>query len=111
MSNPNRQFVTPLITDGDISTSFESNPVNLSECAGYAMEVTSNGSGDAEGEFIVMASVGGTKWATIVSINVADGEATTLLNVENPRYIFLKVVYTASAGSGTLNVLMTGINP
>lgn len=107
-----------LLTNSSMSTTVLSNGVDLQQEWIYAIQA--NWSGSAIGELKLQASndnvvVGPTgtnpsvnvvNWATIAgtanSTSVQAGSSSFLWNVQYPGYRWVRVVFTASSGTGTL---------
>jgi len=97
-----------IVTDGDMSSNIESDAVTLMITNGYAIQAYWTGT--PEGELKLQVSNDGDNYTDIAeSIVSVDGSAGSTVWLEPySMYDRVKVIYTASSGSGTLNVQING---
>jgi len=97
-------FNIKIITNGDMSGNITSDEIDLSKVDGYAIQADYTGS--PTGDIKIQCSVNGSTWADYPSSEVAIPTATSpiLWEITTAFYDKVRVIYTASSGSGTLNV-------
>ncbi len=90
----------------DMSTSLDGDIINIQQANGYAIQIVwANGSSPV-GEVDVQASNDGVTFVSILPsvFAISGNSGASLLNVEDAKYGFIKVVYTRTSGSGDLTV-------
>lgn len=107
MSEPIHLLNIQIITNGDMSGNLSSIPTNLDTSASYAIQAIFTGS--PLGTLQLQGSndnddVTPTNWTTITdSIQSISAAGSYLVNVEFPVYCWVRLTYTRTSGSGTLN--------
>lgn len=102
-----KNVLTPYhwLVDGDMSSATltsEETEVTYTDNVGISVSWT----GDAIGTFAVEASIDGSNWSSLSfsSTPAANGSADThLLNLNQIPYKSIRLKYTRTSGSGTLN--------
>lgn len=97
----------PIITNGDMSSALESLPQDLSRIDIYSIQAVWTGS--PSGTIKIQVSVNGSTFTDLADSEEAiSGAGDFLWVVTDVGYDKMKVVYTPSSGSGTLNVQYNG---
>lgn len=96
-------FNTLVITNGDMSGDLESPSHDMSIIDGFCVQAIFTGS--PVGTLEIQVSLNDTDWETLADSSVAvSGAGSEVYNVSRVFYDKMKVVYTATSGTGTLNV-------
>lgn len=91
-----------LLTAGDMSANVESAVQNLNQDFGFAMQAVYVGA--PVGTIKLQASVNGVDYGDVANSSFAVSAAgTSIWNVQS-EYLWIKVVYVATSGSGSLDV-------
>jgi len=103
-----------IVTNGDMSAaSITSSMVSINQAFGFSIQGVMTGgppTGTAKLQgscdpFVDLTGTGVTNWTDITGSSVAIAAAGTFLyNVVDCEYNWVRLVYTRTAGSGTLNV-------
>lgn len=109
MSEPVHLFNIQIITNGDMSSNIISLSTNLDEAASYSIQAVFTGTPVGvlmlEGtNDVPTTDTNLTNW-TIITDSESDvlEAGSYLINVEFPVYSYVRLVYTRTSGSGTLN--------
>lgn len=105
MSEPIHVGLINLMSNGDMSGNLTSSSYLLNGIRSYCIQVTWNGTSPV-GTLDYQGSIDGVNYATLASASISSNSGTSMLNVELPAYVYSRVVYTRTSGSGTLNVLI-----
>ena len=111
MVHPTRTIIREhAIKDGDMSGDIETQGYQMDGADSYAIQFTWSGAGLSGGNIDVQASNDGINFASVLSSTIAVNvnADTVIYNVEQHAYMFVKVKYTFSAGTGSLNVHIAG---
>jgi hypothetical protein len=99
-----------IVTNGNMSITIISSIINLNEVASYSVQAvytgTPAGSIKLQGSNDIMTSSGNppTNWTDITdSVSDISTAGSYLINVEIPTYSWVRLVYSPTGGSGTLN--------
>lgn len=100
---------TAIVTEGDMSGSLTSTPINLDHIKMYAIQAVVSSGTSPSGALTLEASCDPSNttpstWTEIGNTSqtvTADG--SFLWNVENAGYNWVRLVYTRTSGSGTLD--------
>lgn len=112
IANPSRNLVQSgqIVTDGDASASITSKIVDIARCSVCGVQLVSP-SGTRVGTIAVQESINGDDWSPVqfadetTSIAVSSGSALSdLKNLAGLGGQFLRVVFTSTSGTGTLQV-------
>lgn len=118
MSEPIHSFNIPIVTNGDMSSSINSTPINLDSIVTYSVQAVFTGT--PSGTLQLQGSNDNvltgdpmnatpTNWTVIVdSISGISTAGTYTVNVEIPGYSWVRLQYVRTAGSGTLNARING---
>lgn len=105
--------VSPLETARSLGASFNGNSFNVTGFHDLAVSSVISGASTLNGVLKLQGSVDGTNWADVSGATAtltADG--TTIYSVANNSYQFVRLVWTRTTGSGTLDskvgTVMTG---
>lgn len=104
-------LIETLVNAQSMGTSFNSNPVEISNETGYAVECdwTGGSTNSSADMFLVEGSVGGTNFVTVASAPMNTTTGSILINVEFARYRFFRVAFTQSTATvGTFSVFVSG---
>lgn len=100
-------FNYKIITDGDMSTSLMSSDVDLSKCDGYS--VYAKWAGAPIGTLKITTSLDGINYVDLSgSETEVNGSGDAMWEVATAFYDKIKVVFTRTSGTGTLNVQCNG---
>jgi len=105
--------VSPLDVAGDMSGSFNGTSFNVGGFHDVAVSSVVTDASSLNGTLKLQGSVDGTNWADISGLTGSiTANGTTIYKVNANPYQFVRLVWTSSAGSGTLNskvgTVMTG---
>ncbi len=108
MSNALPIFVLnrPLFTNQSLTSTVSSDIVDLAETLGYAIHAIWTGSPD--GTISVQGGNDGINFVEVDSIVTGATSGQHLLNVEKHHYRYVKIVYTATSGTGSLTLYISG---
>lgn len=110
MSEPIHVSNSAIVTNGNMTTTINSIPTNIDAVISYSVQAVMTGS--PTGTIILQASLDVitdststiTNWTPITDSEVNINSAGTyMVNYEFPSYSWVRLVYTPSGGSGTLN--------
>ena len=102
MSRKNVVLPYQLFTDADVSLDQLSDAVNVQylDNAGIQVKFT----GTPTGVFEVLASINGVDYESLVfASTITTAQDSFLINMQQLPYVWFKLSYIASSGSGTLN--------
>lgn len=100
-------FNKPLISNGAMTTNLTSPSVDLSKIVGYC--VYAKWTGSPAGAIKLQASLDDTNFVDIqYSEQAISGAGDFMWNVSNAFYDKVRVVFTFSGGTGTLNAQING---
>ena len=105
--------VSPLDVAGDMSSSFNGTSFNVGGFHDVAVSSVVTNASTLNGTLKLQGSVDGSNWADVPSTSATlNSNGTTIFNVANNSYQFVRLVWTRNAGSGTLDskvgTVMTG---
>lgn len=110
MSEPTHVLNVQIVTNGDMTTTINSTPMNLDEVVSYSIQAVFTGSPagtlqlQSSDDIVNVTGTGPTNWTIITdSINGISAAGSYTINVEFPAYSWVRLQYIPSAGSGTLN--------
>jgi hypothetical protein len=84
-----------------MASSFNSSPLMVADARSYSIDATFTGS--PSGVLELQASIDGQTWARIYGSNTTITTADTIIwNVYGPGYVFVRLLYTRTGGSGSL---------
>ena len=107
-----RTATISIISGGDMSqASITSNTIDLDSIFGFAIQAvytgTAVGTLDVQGSCDDVASPSlVTNWTPVTSSASINAPGNTMVNLTNANYRWLRIVYTKTSGTGTLNVNM-----
>lgn len=102
MSEPVHVLNLRIVSSGDMSASITSSATNINEVVSYAVQAVFTGS--PVGSLSLEGSNDNTTYTVISSSTAAVSAAGSyLVNVELPAYSYVRLVYTRTSGTGTLN--------
>lgn len=96
----------------NLSSSFKSDPRKLESTPGYAIQFSWSGASTPVGTFSLEASNDNSVYTTINESTVAVSGASDsiMINVERPAYLYVRVSYTRTSGSGgSVLILINGV--
>jgi hypothetical protein len=97
---------TKMVTNGDMSASITSDTINLVNKEGFSIHAIYTGS--PVGTLNVSGSIDGVTFTSIpdslLSISAA---GDVLYNFREVNYVFARVVWTFTSGTGTLNIFFS----
>lgn len=112
---------TLIVNAGDASANITSNAISLESIYGFAMQAVFTGtptgtlklqaSCDPGSNPINASAIGSgiTNWTDVANSSTAISAAGTVLyNIDAAYYKWVRIVYTASSGTSTLNVRFNG---
>jgi hypothetical protein len=95
-----------LLLNQEMGADIVSSPINLHNKIAYSIHAVYTGS--PEGSLYIAVSIDGENWSVLsdspVAISAADN---TFYNVRVAGYLFARLHYTATSGSGTLNAFFS----
>lgn len=113
-----RQFEFQFLTNGDLSLASLTSPVaDCTNMLGFSIQAVTTGSGvgvlavegsnQPEVNTSFTGNIPSTSWTTIVSANVS-APGSIMINVSDTFYRWVRVVYTRTSGTGTINAILMG---
>lgn len=100
-------FNTPILTNGVMTSTLTSTAMDLSRIDGYA--IYAKWTGTPVGDIKLQASVDGTNYIDYPGSDIAITAAgDAIWEVTTAYYDKIRVVYTFTSGTGTLNVQING---
>lgn len=105
MSQPIHLFNITVFDAESMATTVTSDSLNIQQAAGYAVQAVWSGTSPV-GTFTVEASNDNINFTSILNspVAISGNTGSLMINVENAFYGFIRVVYTATSGSGSLTV-------
>lgn len=100
------QFNKHVIDSGDMSGNLDSGLIDLSNVLGYAVQAV--WSGAPVGNIVIEGSNDGINFKTISTTAAGGSSGSILSNNDGIHYVYLKVIFTFTSGSGTLDVNVSG---
>ena len=104
--SPILSFDPAIITNADMSANIESDSISIGEIGGFAVHSVFTGS--PIGTLIVSGSNDPSLDFVPIDVYAITTEGSRLLNVERANYVFVKVKYISTSGTGVLNVVISG---
>jgi hypothetical protein len=108
MSDPhhlyNNTIVDAVAMDGDITSDVQ----NLNETRSYCIQAVWYDGSTPIGNLIVQGSNDNSNFTDIVTASITGDTGSSLINVEQPAYGYVRVFYDRSSGDGTLDVTING---
>lgn len=98
-----------VVTAGDMSSDVTSDPTNIENLDHIAYQAVWTGT--PTGSVTIEGTVDGDTWTTITldtTISAAGSADDALIVLNNLPFVSIRLKYTASSGSGTLNVNISG---
>lgn len=96
-----------IVTDGNMTSNITSDVVDLSKTDGYA--VFAKWTGSPNGTIKIQVSVDGSNYVDLDgSTTAVSGAGDALWEITTAYYDKVRVVFTFTSGSGTLNVHING---
>lgn len=104
---PQNLFNIPIVTNGDMSSDITSDITDLSKVDGYA--VYAKWTGTPQGSIKLQVSVDGINYVDLDgSSTVVNNAGEALWEVTTAFYDKVRLVYTSSSSTGTLNAQING---
>lgn len=100
---------TRVLTSQSLTSTFQSAAIDLSSLTGYSIQLIF--SSGATGTLLVTASNDGTNFdstSPILSVALAGTAGNRQQNNQFAHYKYIRIEYTASSGTGTLNAYVCG---
>lgn len=106
MSEPIFGINTPIITAGSMATSLTSTSTEIKEYKGYAIQAVWSAGSTPVGSTKLQVSLDNTTFTDVTGsdLAVSGNSGSNFYNVELANYPYVRLVYTRTSGSGTLNV-------
>lgn len=106
MSEPIFSINEQIVINGDMSGDVTSDAQEIKEVKGYAIQAIWSAGSTPVGSTKLQASLDGTNYTDIdgSSISVSGNSGSNFYNIELANYPYVRLVYTRTSGSGTLNV-------
>jgi hypothetical protein len=107
-----KNFLAPylIINAGDMSAaSVTSSVTNIERLDNICLQFISTGAGSPNGTIAIQGSLDGTNWAALPGITaptVTGSDINVLSNLNQRPEKQIRVTYTKSSGTGTLNVYL-----
>lgn len=96
------EFNNRCISAGSMTGSLDSGQIDLTNVLGYAVQAVWSGS--PVGNIIIEGSNNGVNYNSVSTTAAGGGAGSLLVNNDGIHYVFLKVIYQFTSGSGTLDV-------
>jgi hypothetical protein len=96
-----------IVTNGAMAGTITSSTANIGGYDNVAIQLTWTGT--PVGTFAIQASLDATNWVALTlgtTVSVAGAADTALIEITMAPYPYLRVVYTATSGTGTLNAYL-----
>ena len=109
-SQPIFSLNNSVIIDASMGASVNSNVQEISECNCIAVQVIWSAGSNPIGSVKLQASLDNITFTDIsgTSLSVSGNSGSHFYNFDRPGFPYLRVVYTRTAGSGTLNAKICG---
>lgn len=106
MSEPIHLFNTQLVNAQSMGATITSSSISVQEAISYAVQAVWSAGSTPIGTFDLQASNDDINFTSLLDqgAEVTGNTGSIIINVEKPAYGFIRVVYTRTSGSGTLNV-------
>lgn len=96
------QLNNHIITNGNMAGSLASSTIDISNAMGYCVYAV--WSGAPVGNIIIQASLDGVVFKDVSTTAAGGAAGSVFSNNDGIHYPFVKVIYTFTSGTGTLNV-------
>lgn len=106
MSEPIHLFNEKIVDSESMGSSITSSIKNVQEAISFAVQVLWSGGGTPVGTLDLQASNDGTNFSSVISSPpaVSGNSGSLIINVEKHAYGYIRVVYTRTSGTATMNV-------
>ena len=94
------------ISAGDMTGNITSTVVDIGEVGGYCVHGVYSGS--PNGTLAIQVSNNLTNFHTVNSISIPTSDSQVFYQADKAHYRYVKLVYTASSGTGVLNCYISG---
>ena len=97
----------------NFGATFTTNARKLESTFGYAVSFSYTGATTPNGNIVLQASNDGSNYSNIdeTLINISGSSDTHVINVEKPCYLYVRLKYTRTSGSGgTITCLINGVS-
>lgn len=110
MSSPLIHFNQRVIADGSMGGNLSTSSIEVSEVALGSVHAIWSAGSTPVGDLIVSGSNDNSTFTTISTDAVSGNSGSLLKRLGSIDFAYLKVSYTRTSGSGTLNVYVCGKN-
>lgn len=106
MSEPIHLFNIQLVDAQSMGSSITSSSLNIQEAISYAVQAVWSAGATPVGTFDLQGSNDDSNFTSLLDspAAVSGNTGSIIINVEKHAYGFIRIVYTRTSGSGTLNV-------
>lgn len=110
MSEPIHLFNEKLVDAVSMGATITSSPLNVQQAVSFCVQAIWSAGTTPIGTFDLQASNDGLTFTSVLSApaTVENNSDSLIINVEKHAYAQIRVVYTRTSGSGTLNVYVNG---
>lgn len=107
---PILQFNDFLIQGQSMISTFSTPSKDISEIKGAAVQAVWSAGSTPVGATTLEGSLDDINYVTISgsSLSVSGNTGNNLYNIDSPNYKFIRLTYTASSGTGTMSVRISG---
>lgn len=96
-----------LTASGSLGADFTSDTINTERNDLIGIQIVYSGGGSPTGTFILQASIDGSTWSTVTGSSVAiTTDGNTLYTITDICYRYLRVNYTRTSGTATINIYL-----
>jgi len=101
-------FNNLILTNGNMADNLTSSVQDISEVCGFCVQANWSAGSTPVGTLNIQASLDNVNFTTVASVAVSGNSGSNLVNVNVAHYRYVQCTYTATSGSGTLNVYIAG---
>lgn len=110
---PLHVFTKTILSSDDMSSNLESSEININGIGGYSIQFIWSSDATPVGTINLAYSDNGTDFTDDQDsfLNVSGASGSHMINVIDPNYSYVKLIYTATSGGGgtdSVVVLMNG---
>lgn len=106
----NLYAVSPFLTNQSLATTFTSGSFSVGSFDRIGLQCVVTSAASLNGSLQLQISVDGASWVNLGTATALTVDTVFVTELQNPYYNFVRYVYTATAGSGTLNVRVGSVN-
>ena len=102
--------VSPFLVDQSLGTTFTSSAFSVGEFDHVGVQYVVTGSSSLNGSLQLQRSVDGVSWDNFLSADAITADTVICKQITDIYFGYIRIVYTRTAGTATLNVKLGTIN-